>query len=91
MDLRKLAKGKPCQVRLPTICNGNAETTVLAHFRLMGVSGMSLKPPDIIGAWSCSACHEYVDTHHDDETRLAFADGVLRTIAFLVKLEAVTW
>ena len=31
MNLRKLAKGRDCQVRLPGICNGNPETVVLAH------------------------------------------------------------
>lgn len=29
-NLRKEAKGRECQVRLPGICNGNNETVVLA-------------------------------------------------------------
>ena len=82
--LRKLAQGQECQIRLPGICNFNKETTVLAHFRLIGHSGLALKNHDILGAWACSACHEYVDTHHDNETQLYFAHGVMRTQIKLV-------
>jgi len=84
MNLRKLAKGRECQVRL-TCCNFNLETTVLAHFRLSGISGIGLKPPDLLGAWCCSNCHAYVDSHKDDATELAFALGVFRTQAALIK------
>lgn len=90
-NLRQLAEGKPCMIRLPGICNHNTETTVLCHFRMNGISGMGLKAPDLLGAWGCSSCHAWVDSHHDDATILAFADGVFRTIAHLVKLEAVRW
>ena len=58
MNLRKLAKGKPCQVRLPGICNNNPETTVLAH---LNGGGMGMKQPDLLGAWCCSDCHDVVD------------------------------
>lgn len=86
--LRKLARGKDCQIRLPGICNFNAETTVLAHYRLSGLCGTSLKPPDLLGAWSCSACHDVCDqrrlTHNSRETvRLAHCEGILRTLAKL--------
>lgn len=80
----KLARGKECMIRLPC-CNFDPETTVLAHFRFAGVSGMGLKVPSLIGAWSCSRCHEYVDSHRDDATQLAFALGVFRTQAALLK------
>ena len=81
--LRKAARGMPCQVRVPGICNGNPETTVLAHYRLN--TGGALKPDDTQGAWACSACHDLVDgrtttklyTH--DEIRLMHAEGVFRT------------
>lgn len=91
MNLRVMAKLRPCLVRLPGICNRNDDTTVLAHFRILGVSGIGMKSPDIIAAWACSACHEYVDTHKDPRTQLAFAHGVFRTIATLVKEGAVSW
>ena len=82
-DLRKLAKGKECQVRIPGVCNGNPETVVLAHYSMAGISGKGIKSPDIMGAWACSACHDECDRrtqHHDRETvRLSHAEGVFRT------------
>ena len=79
-------------VRLPGICNFNSETVVLAHIRLIGVSGMGMKAPsDLLGSWACSACHDEIDgrTHKSglshDELRLAHYDGMARTIAQLDK------
>lgn len=46
---------------------------------------MGHKSPDLIGAWGCSSCHAYVDTHKDAETQLAFAHGVFRTQAALLR------
>ena len=91
MSLRKEAKGRGCMVRLPRICNFNSETVVLAHIRVVGVSGMGMKSPDLLGAWACSACHAEIDgrTHKSglsrDELRLAHYDGMARTIAQLEK------
>lgn len=82
-DLRKKARGRGCQVRLPEVCNHNSETVVLAHVRLSGISGYGLKSPDILGAWACSNCHAYADSHHDDATNAAFAEGVYRTLNIL--------
>lgn len=87
MSLRALARGQPCQVRLPGICNGNPETTVLAHYRLAGLSGMGLKPNDLQGAWACSACHTAIDT--DKQYALDFAFGVFRTQAALLRRGAI--
>ena len=90
-DLRAYARNQPCQVRLPGICNHNAETTVLAHFRLIGITGLGFKSKsDLIGSWACSDCHSYVDTHHDDATQLAFAQGVFRTQYFLLEEGVIT-
>jgi len=77
-------------VRLPDICNHNSATTVLAHIRLSGVSGMGIKADDLLGAWACSACHDAVDrrfrTDLDrDYVRLAHLEGMVRTIAQLRK------
>jgi len=91
MSLRKEAKGRGCMVRLPSICNFNSETVVLAHIRLQGVSGMGMKSPDLIGAWACSACHDELDGRtrksglSRDELRLAHYDGMVRTICQLDK------
>ena len=83
--LRNLARDRDCLVRVPGVCNFMPETTVLAHYRLIGISGTGLKPPDMIGAWCCSSCHLHVDTHKDAETQLAFAHGVFRTQYQLLK------
>lgn len=83
--LRALARDRDCQARLPGICNGNRETVVLAHFRLSGLSGLGYKSPDLVGAWLCSACHTYVDSHKDDRTQLDFAKAVFRTQAKLLE------
>jgi hypothetical protein len=81
--LSKAARGKPCQVRLPC-CNGNAETTVSAHYRLAGLCGVGMKPPDVIAADTCSACHDECDRRtrrfETEFVRHAHAEGVLRTI-----------
>lgn len=86
MNLRALAEGQNCEIRLAGICNFDIKTTVLAHFRLSDMSGIGLKSPDIFASFSCSACHSYVDTHHDDPTQCAHLLGVIRTQARLVKM-----
>ena len=85
-EARKSAKGQPCMVRIPGVCNGNPETTVLAHYRLAGYCGTGLKPDDDMAAWACFECHQAVDrrAHRDleyDFVRLAHAEGVMRTQA----------
>lgn len=94
-DLRKLAKGKPCLVRLP-ICNHDTETTVLAHYRLSGVSGIGMKSPDLLGAFACSDCHVECDTGNllglsRTERMLALAEGVFRTQAYLIEHDVIKW
>lgn len=94
MDLRKAAKGRPCMVRLPDICNHNPETTVLAHIRMAGLSGMGIKADDLLGAWACSSCHDAIDrrNHTDldrDYVRLLHLEGMARTIAALRKEDLI--
>lgn len=85
MNLRKAARGQPCQVRIPGVCNGDPATTVLAHYRLPGTCGVGMKPPDEQAAWACSSCHDEVDgrtftgMHNKTELRLYHAEGVFRT------------
>ncbi len=88
---RKAARGMPCMIRLPG-CNGGGETTVLAHYRLAGTCGTGIKPPDVLGAWACDACHARVDGRINTglpraELLLAHAEGVLRTLYELTKGE----
>ncbi|MCO7055054.1 DUF1364 domain-containing protein [Pseudomonas juntendi] len=74
--LTKAARGRECQVRIPGICNGNPETTVLAHYRMAGTCG------------ACSTCHDVCDGRSkaiDRETaRRYHAEGVMRTQAILL-------
>lgn len=92
MNLRKLAQGKPCMVRLPG-CNGDPATTVLAHYRLAGYTGLGIKPDDFaFGAWCCSACHDLCDGRVKTDIdravlRLAHAEGVMRSMAEIRKLK----
>lgn len=59
--LRKSAQGQQCLIRIPGVCNGNPETTVLAHIRRGGLGGMGMKPPDVCGVLACSDCHDAID------------------------------
>ena len=95
-NLRKLAKDQVCEIRLPGICNGNPETTVLAHARIAGISGMGIKAPDLLAAHACSACHDAVDGRSNYglsvfERRLALLEGVMRTQAKLIELDLLRW
>jgi hypothetical protein len=93
-NLRKEARGRGCMVRIPEVCNSNSETVVLAHVRIAGISGMGLKAPDLLGAWSCSACHDAIDrrAHLDldrDYVRLLHLEGMARTINQLLKEDLI--
>ncbi len=90
MNLRKYAKGKPCMVRTGQ-CNNDPETTVLAHVRLSGISGMGMKAPDILGAWCCSTCHQFCDTNIGIDYDVMFYEGVLRTQNQLIKEGVLKW
>lgn len=58
--IRKSARGEKCTLRLSG-CNSDPETTVLCHIRRFGWAGMGQKPPDILGVFACSACHDIMD------------------------------
>ena len=87
MNLRKLAKGKPCQVRISGVCNGNPETTVLAH---LNGGGMGMKQPDLLGAWCCSDCHDVLDGRRIiggfRSITLFHLEGIIRTQQELLKM-----
>jgi len=63
---RKSAEGADCALRLDC-CNHNPETTILAHLRMFGWAGMAQKPPDFLGVYSCSDCHDALDRRRDVE------------------------
>lgn len=92
--LTKAARGRDCQVRIPTVCNHNPETVVLAHYRMAGVCGTSMKPLDLIGAWACSDCHDALDGRKRiaadrDILRLWHLEGMVRTLDILMREGAV--
>lgn len=86
--LTRAARDRECQVRIPGVCNGNPETTVLAHYRMAGTCGTGLKPNDLQGAWACSACHDACGSRGNvisrDDARRYHAEGVMRTQAILI-------
>lgn len=89
-NLRKEARERPCQVRIPGICCGDDSTTVLAHFRMAGLCGVGMKPHDLLGAWCCRTCHDAIDgrsktPYSNDELRLFHLEGMARTINQLAK------
>jgi hypothetical protein len=59
-DLRKLARGQACRLRLPGCLPGN-ETVVLAHLRIGGIAGVGQKPVDLAGLPACEHCHSQLD------------------------------
>lgn len=75
-------------VRIPGVCNGNPETTVLAH---LNGGGMGMKKPDLLGAWCCSSCHDMIDGRTQPkcwspfDIKLMHYEGVFRTIEALIK------
>lgn len=80
--LRKSAKGRECMVRIPNYCNGNNDTTVLAH---QNGGGAGTKHSDLLAAFCCSGCHDVVDgrvrtkAFTKDEIDLMLLEGVMRT------------
>jgi hypothetical protein len=95
LNLRDEARGRPCMVRLPGICIHDDETTVLAHARLAGITGAGQKAPDLLGAWACAACHNEIDGRtlrvERETVKLAFYEGVMRTVNILIREGRVTW
>ncbi|UIW10356.1 protein of unknown function DUF1364 [Flyfo siphovirus Tbat2_3] len=92
-NLRKEAKGRECQVRIFGVCNGNPETTVLAHYRMAGLCGTGTKPNDLMAAWACSSCHDEIDrrTHviNSHDAKIHHLEGVMRTQDILLKEDKV--
>jgi hypothetical protein len=91
VKLRKAARGRQCFVRLPGVCNGNPETTVLAHLRRGGVAGVGQKPVDLCGVYACSSCHDVIDgrVRADEALRPVLdryvLDGLCRTLDAVVR------
>jgi hypothetical protein len=61
--LRDSAAKQECTLREPGVCLHDAETVIFAHYRRFGVAGMGQKPPELIGANMCAACHDFQEKH----------------------------
>lgn len=58
--LRQAAKGERCTLEIMGVCNGRAETTVLAHLPDES-HGISRKSDDLSAVFSCANCHNVID------------------------------
>lgn len=85
--IRKSAKGEKCLVRIPGICNGDTDTTVLAH---LNGGGTGIKASDHEAAYACSDCHAWLDGgyvqhgHNKDTRDLWHLEAVIRTQRALI-------
>ena len=70
------ARGAPCALRLPGICNNDPATTVWAHLNGFG-KGMGMKTHDILGFPACSSCHAAYDQGKD---RSKYVGDALRAL-----------
>ena len=94
-ELRKFAKDQECLAAITGYCNDNPETTVLAHYR-PGFFGMAMKPHDILGAHTCSACHDILDGRNNnhnidpDDLDQIFQSAVIKTIQRITSKYEIT-
>ncbi|HKK06199.1 MAG TPA: nuclease domain-containing protein [Gammaproteobacteria bacterium] len=79
--IRDAARGELCTLRIPGVCCGDPETTVLCHAPFGGKS-MGLKAPDTWAAAACHRCHAVADGRElSDITREELLECWLRGIA----------
>jgi len=77
--LRKSARGRECQVRIPGYCNHDNDTVILAH---KNGGGMGMKSPDLHGAFCCSSCHDILDgrvrlyNYEADKIKVMLYEGI---------------
>lgn len=79
--LRKSARGQECTLRLPGICVGGTETTVLCHLPShIGLKGAGMKVPDWWAVFGCHACHDVIDGRRLAGQANVFAPYVLDAV-----------
>lgn len=84
--IRESARGEVCCLQIHPYCNGNPETTVLAHLPSQ-YHGMALKSPDWWAVYACSSCHDIIDSRNPqaisdlgwDQVHLCILRGLYRT------------
>jgi hypothetical protein len=90
MNITELARGRPCEIRVPGGCD-SADTTVLCHVRMPDLSGIGFKAPDWLGAFGCRRCHDVVDGRAGNWVEfpqwardLMLFEGTARTLVILI-------
>ena len=83
-------------IRVPTVCSGNPDTTVLCHIRMVGISGAGLKAPDVLATFGCSECHAVCDgqrksDYSAEQRRLMLLEGMCRTQNWLISEGVLVW
>lgn len=78
--LLQMAKGKPCMLLVPGVCNHRTDTTVACHENQN--KGMAIKASDEKSVWGCFACHTWYDTGTAPraQKRQAFMEAHLRQV-----------
>lgn len=79
--LLEMARGRPCLLLVPGICNHRVDTTVTCHSNLPqhGKAG-ARKADDCCSVWGCFACHAWLDQGPAPAQvkEAAFMDGLHR-------------
>jgi hypothetical protein len=91
--LRKSARGRNCEIRIPGYCCGDPETVVLCH---IPSGSLSHKSPDCHAGFGCFVCHGVIDgrvpSRYDAQTlRLYLLEAVIRTQAIWLKEGLITF
>lgn len=61
-ELLRLAKGEPCMLAIPGVCNADPSTSVQCHSNLLAHGkGKGIKAHDCCSFSGCSSCHLWLD------------------------------
>lgn len=86
--LRNSAKGQQCTFRIPGVCNGNPETTVLCHGP-DHTRGKAMKTADYWAAYGCSACHSAMDLREVPDWNGYWLNAIRETQAKMVQAGSI--
>lgn len=72
--LLDMARGRPCLLLVPGVCNARIDTTVAAHSNLAEHGkGGARKADDVFSVWACFACHTWLDQGQAQARQKRFA------------------
>lgn len=74
-NLRKAARGRDCQLRLPGYCTHDPDRTVLCHVRRGGIAGVGQRPIDEAAFVGCDVCHDIQEGRRKAEFEPGELDG----------------